>query len=80
MGLLKVKSVLAVIAACLHQSVIFSLFILSNLTIYVISYLKTTYPYLTQEHGYFLSPIAGLAMSSFCSLGGFIEHKIGPYL
>ena len=53
MGLLKVKSVLAVTAACLHQSVIFSLFILSNLTIYVISYLKTTYPYLTQEHGYF---------------------------
>ena len=33
-----------------------------------------------KELGYFLSPIASLTMSSFCSLGGFVEHKLGPRL
>ena len=35
---------------------------------------------ITRELGYFLSPIASLTMSSFCSLGGFVEHKLGPRL
>ena len=76
----KVKSILSVSAAIFHQCVLYSLFILSNITIYIISYLRRTDSSLTYEHGYFLSPINCLAMTIFCSLGGVIEKKIGPHL
>ena len=80
---LNLRSVCAVIAASLHQFVIFSLFLLANLSIYITSYLRPFYKDknpIKVEHGYFLSPIGSLTMSSFCSLGGFFEHKLGPRL
>lgn len=79
---MKCKSFFAVVAACLHQFVVFSLFLISNLSIVLISYLRgpEINTAITRELGYFLSPIASLTMSSFCSLGGFVEHKIGPRL
>lgn len=84
MTLVNIKSVCAIIAASLHQFVIFSLFLLSNLSIYIMSYIRQFYDKNTNpiktEHGYFLSPIGSLTMSSFCSLGGYFEHKLGPRL
>ena len=80
---LNLRSVCAVIAASLHQFVIFSLFLLANLSIYITSYLRQFYKDknpIKVEHGYFLSPIGSLTMSSFCSLGGYFEHKLGPRL
>lgn len=80
---LNLRSVCAVIAASLHQFVIFSLFLLANLSIYITSYLRQFYTDknpIKVEHGYFLSPIGSLTMSSFCSLGGYFEHKLGPRL
>ena len=79
---LNLRSVCAVIAASLHQFVIFSLFLLANLSIYITSYLRkdTDKNPIKVEHGYFLSPIGSLTMSSFCSLGGYFEHKLGPRL
>ena len=76
---MKCKSFFAVVAAALHQFVVFSLFLISNLSIFLISYLRgpEINTAITRELGYFLSPIASLTMSSFCSLGGFVEHKIG---
>ena len=76
----QVKGFLSVLAAIFHQCVLYSLFILSNITIYVMSYLRKTDPSLTYEHGYFLSPINCLSMTIFCSLGGVVEKKIGPHL
>ena len=79
---MKCKSFFAVVAAALHQFVVFSLFLISNLSIFLISYLRgpEINTAITRELGYFLSPIASLIMSSFCSLGGFVEHKLGPRL
>ena len=40
---MKCKSFFAVVAAALHQFVVFSLFLISNLSIFLISYLRNKY-------------------------------------
>ena len=63
---MKCKSFFAVVAAALHQFVVFSLFLISNLSIFLISYLRgpEINTAITRELRYFLSPIASLTMSS----------------
>ena len=59
---MKFKSFFAVVAAALHQFVVFSLFLISNLSIFLISYFRgpEINTAITRKLGYFLSPIASL--------------------
>ena len=77
---IKIKGILSVIGAWIHQFILFPSFVISNMVPYLISHLHNTKDSsLTQNDGFFFSPITNMEMSICCFLSGIFEKNFGLY-
>lgn len=74
------KGILSIIGSCCQLLCLFSLFVFSNLSVYIISYLKLTNESLRLEHGYFLGTLCNFTMNCFSFFGGIIDNCFGIHM
>lgn len=77
---IQTKGIFSIIGSCCNQLCLFSLFVFSNLSVYIISYLKHTNPSLRLEHGYFLGPLCTFTMNCCNFLGGVVDNTFGVHM
>ena len=76
----KIKGIFSIIRAWIHQFILFPLFVISNMVPYLISHLYNTQDSsLTQNDGFFFSPVTNMEMSICCFLSGIFEKNLGLY-
>ena len=76
----KIKGILSIIGAWIHQFILFPLFVISNMVPYLISHLYNTQDSsLTQNDGFFFSPVTNIEMSICCFFSGIFEKNFGLY-
>lgn len=73
------KGIFSVAGSAIHQICLFSLFIFSNLSVYIMSYLHHKGNEVTLENGYFLGTICSFTMNGFNFLGGVLDNKFGVH-
>ena len=76
----KIKGISSIIGAWIHQFILFPLFVISNMIPYLISHLyNISDSSLTQNDGFFFSPITNMEMSICCFFSGIFEKNFGLY-
>ena len=76
------NGILSIVAAMLHKLGISALWVLANLSTYLISYLRKyedpNNRSLSLIYAYFFNPILGTTVTGFMPVCGIIEFKLGP--